>query len=221
MLSVPLYTSYPRLALPLLVAGWLGFGILVDAVAGEIAGFATGQPAPPGRSLVPVRVRVVVVAILVLAIALAARERDPLQRGVPGWAPRTSLAEQAPRILEDAARNAGAELPAGLDAFAIYTYADPALLFNLRRLGCLYVNPVKDVAFARPGAPAPQLPSFVVIGPQAWRTAGFGEQMAPALPRLELVGKYRFVPSDLVLLDDPFNWSSGREEYKLDLYRIK
>lgn len=227
LLTIPFYTPYLRLTLPLLLASWLGFGILVDAVVGELAALADGQSNAagsergPARTLVPIRVRVVVVAILVLAIVLAARERDPLERGVPGWAPRTSLAEQAPRILEDAARNASVELPAGLDRFAIYTYADPALLFNLRQLGCRYVNPVKDVAFARPGAPAPQLPSFVVIGPQAWRTPGFGEQMAPALPRLELVGKYWFAPSDLVLLDGPLIRSTGREEYQLELYRIR
>jgi len=166
-------------------------------------------------------VRLVVTVVLVTGIVLAFRERNPLERGVPGWAPRTGLADQARLIFEDAARNAEVELPKGLDRFATYTYAEPALLFHLRRLGCAFVNPVKDVAFARPDAPPPQLPSFVMIGPQAWRTPGFGEQMAPAMPRLDLVGKYWFEPSDLVLLDSSLVRSAKRPRAELELYRIK
>jgi len=101
----------------------------------------------------------------------------------------------------------------------IYSYGEPALLFSLRLAGAEFVNPVKDVGFASPGAPAPLLPSFLAIGPQAWRTPGFGEQMAKAMPRLQLVAKHRYLPSKLVLLDG--NVFTGKMEHEVELYRVR
>lgn len=232
LITIPLYMPYPRLMLPLLVASWLGAGVFVDALIGRIRSHADELLAvehgtkpllackrPEAASLA--RVRPVVILALCVAIVLAARQRSPLERGVPGWESRTGLADLAPAILDDACRNAGFDRQTQLKKLVIYTYGEPALVFNLRLVGAEFVNPVKDVAFAGPDAPVPQLPSFVIIGPQAWRTPGFGEQLVKALPRLKRAGKYRYVPSDLVLLDGSLILSDRRTEHEIVLYRVK
>jgi hypothetical protein len=228
--TIPLYTPYPRLMLPLLVAAWLGAGIFADALVGRIRSHAEEllaieqgtKPLLAGkRPLVLSRLRPVFVLAIGAAIFLAAVQRSPLTRGVPGWESRTGLADLAPKILDDACDNAGIDRKTQLKKLVIYTYGEPALVFNLRLAGAEFVNPVKDVVFAGPDAPAPQLPSFIVIGPQAWRTPGFGEQLVKALPRLELAGKYRYVPSDLVVLDGDIIRPHRRTVHEIDLYRVK
>jgi hypothetical protein len=232
LLTIPLYTPYPRLMLPWLVASWLGTGILVDAIVGRIRSHAHEMLAVDRgmqplllrkrpNSVVLARSRPAYILAMGAAIVLAAGQRSPLQRGVPGWESRTGLADLAPEILDDACRNAGLDRQTQLNKFVIYTYGEPALVFNLRLAGAEFVNPVKDVMFANPDAPEPVLPSFIVIGPQAWRTPGFGEQLARALPRLQLAGKYRYVPSALVVLDGFLIRSDRRTEHAIELYRVK
>jgi dolichyl-phosphate-mannose-protein mannosyltransferase len=232
LFTTPLYMPYPRLMLPLLMASWLGVGMLADALVGMIRSRAQGlleieQGTKPLLALkspqaaVLARLRPVFVLAIGCAIFLAAAQRSPFQRGVAGWESRTGLADLAPTILDDACRHAGLDRQTQLKKLVIYTYGEPALVFNLRLAGAEFVNPVKDVAFAAPKAPMPQLPSFVVIGPQAWRTPGFGEQLVKALPRLERAGKYRYVPSDLVVLDGSLIRSDRRTEHEIELYRVK
>ncbi len=230
-LTIPLYTPYPRLLLPLLIASWLGMGILVDKLIRLIRSqasqrLAAGQHARPllaGKqpaALAISRFRPVVILAFIVAIFLAVQQGTVLGRGVPGWEPRTGLAMIAPGMLDDACRNAGLDRKTQSDKLAIYVYGEPPLVFNLRLAGADYVNPVKDVSFANPEAPAPQLPSFVVIGPHAWATAGFGEQMAKALPRLELIGTYIYYPSQLVVLDTSVR-HTRRPQSLIELYRVK
>jgi 4-amino-4-deoxy-L-arabinose transferase-like glycosyltransferase len=232
LFTIPLYTPYPRLVLPLLVASWLGTGILAEVVVGRIRSHADELLAikqwsisllalKRPQAIALARVQPLVGMAVCVWIVVAAVQRSPLERGVPGWEPRTSLAKLAPSILEDACHDARLDRESQLEKLVIYVYGEPALVFNLRLAGAEFVNPVKDVAFADSEAPAPRLPSFVVIGPQAWRTRGFGEQLVTALPRLQLVGSYRYAPSELVDLDDPMSRPDRPAEHKLDLYRVK
>jgi hypothetical protein len=232
--TIPLYMAYPRLVLPLLVASWLGAGILVDTLMGLIrsqAGqrLAVDQGTSPlltakhASAIAIARFRPVFILALGVAIVLAAQQRSPFARGVPGWESRTSIAQIAPAIVDDACRDAGVDPQAQFKKLVIYSYGEPALVFNLRLAGAEFVNPVKDVRFASPDAPPPQLPSFLTIGPQAWGTLGFGEQLVKALPRLQSVGKYRYVQSDLVVLDDSIELIrfGQRTEHEIELYRVK
>ena len=52
--------------------------------------------------------------------------------------------------------------PQDLESFAIYTYGDPACLFQLRLAGVRWVRPVQNLDFARLEAPPQRLPSFVL-----------------------------------------------------------
>ncbi len=231
VVSVPLYTPYPRLTLPLLMAAWFGLGVLADAVVSEIQrGAAAPKPEAkiepllssrrPGRQALS-RARPILLLALGAGIVVSVTQRAPWEQGIIGWQPRAGLADHAPVIRDDVARSAGVDLQTGLDQFVVYTYGEPALLFQLRRSGCFHVKPVKDLAVAYPDAPAPRLHSFVAFGPQAWRTRGFGEQLAKAMPRLKLVGKYRYTPSDVVVLDGPLIRHDRRPEYEIEVYLAK
>ena len=231
VVSVPLYKPYPRLVLPLLMASWLGLGVLAEAVVREIQSEAGGRGRQtelepllsrrrPGRQALA-RARPILLLALGIGITVTVMQRSPWSQGVIGWQQRTGLTDQATEICDDVARNAGVDLQTGRDGFVIYTYGEPALMFQLRRSGCLYVKPVKDVGFAYPEAPAPRLPSYLAIGPHAWRTLGFGEQLAKALPRLQLVGKYRYSPSDVVLLDGGVIQDDRRPEQEFEVYLVK
>ena len=190
------------------MASWLGVGILVDAVVIWIRSYADEKLAVEQgttpllacrRPAILARVRPVFILAFGAAIVLAASQRSPLERGVPGWESRTGLSSLAPQIIDDVCRNAGLDRQTQLNKLVIYTYGEPQQHRVQSAAGghAEFVNPVKEVAFADPDAPVPPLPSFVLIGPQAWRTRGFGEQLVKALPRLQLAGKYRYVPSDL------------------------
>ncbi|MBI3865579.1 MAG: glycosyltransferase family 39 protein [Planctomycetia bacterium] len=230
VVSIPMYTDYPRLVLPLLIACSLGAGVLVDACVAEIRRNATSlrgavdsEPSLSRRGSTGqavARIKPVYLLALGVGIVMAVTQSSVRERGIVGWQSRAGLADLAPEIRDDIARNAGANLRTGLDEFVIYTYGEPALLFQLRRTGCTYVKPVKDLRFAEPDAAVPKLPSFVAFGHQAWYTPGFGEQLAPGLPRLQLVGKYRYYPSDVVLLDSP-DRHKQRPQYELEVYRVK
>ncbi len=102
----------------------------------------------------------------------------------------------------------------------IYTYGDPALMFQLRLAGVRWVKPLKDLTVASPNAPATRLPSFVIFGPQSRRTTAFAEQFAAAKDRLDLVGSYTYHPSDLVVLDGS-DLPATHIEDVLELYRVK
>ncbi|HEY2252663.1 MAG TPA: glycosyltransferase family 39 protein, partial [Planctomycetaceae bacterium] len=150
--TIPLYMWYPRLLLPLLVASWLGAGILVDTLMGLIRSQA-GQrlavdlgtrPLLAGKypaALAIGRFRPVFILALGVAIVLAAQQRSPLAQGVPGWESRTSIANIAPAIVNDACRDAGLDPQAPFKKLVIYSYGEPALVFNLRLAGAEFVNP--------------------------------------------------------------------------------
>jgi hypothetical protein len=226
--AVPFYTPYPRLTLPWLTSCWLGAGTAVSILLQKFSSPAGDRPSDEVGFSLPVLAQsapqpffpwkglplIVALAAAVLSIAAA---RPHL---VPGWQPRTSLLDQGPLVVESACRSAGVIPPDGFEQIVIYTYADPALMFQLRLAGLRWVRPVKDLAVAGPDAPTPRLPSFVVIGPQCRRSPGFEEQFAMAKRRLALVGSFAFRPSDLVLLDAP-ELPESRVEAELELYRVK
>jgi hypothetical protein len=101
----------------------------------------------------------------------------------------------------------------------VYTYGEPATLFQLRLAGIRWVRPVQDLNFALPDAPPPKQPSFVVVGPQARQTPGFSDMFAMRKERLRLI---QFVPvkrSRLVTLDEA-RFDDSERSGVLELYQI-
>lgn len=230
LVMIPLYTPYPRLTLPWLMACWLGCGAAVTACVqrvGSLCGNTNRTHEPdiqdafhhaiaPKR--IPLWLRIVVAVCLVKSLFFWTS--DAWSRGVPGWNARTSLVEPAARLIDDVCRKVGIVRTDNLDQIVIYIYGDPALMFQLRLAGVRWVRPLKSLAVAGPDAPAPRLTSFVVVGPQARRTTGFTDQFEIAKERLELIGSYHYRPSDLVVLDGA-ELPATRTDEVLELYRVK
>ena len=212
LVSTPLYVPYPRLTLPWMVACWLG--------AGAAAGWVSANLKSAGARRFAILCVLTGGASLVGGLWL----RPAPAAAFPGWQPRTAMAEVAPDIVRDACRDARLDPGTQRHELAVYVYGEPALLFQLRLAGLEHVVPVMHLAFARPDAGPPQLPTFVAVGPHALQTYGFQDQFAAGRQRLRHVGTYRFQPSDLVRLDNPVQETSrGKRtpgDQQIDLYRV-
>lgn len=142
--------------------------------------------------------------------------------GFPAWQSRTAQRDLAQQILQEIEQELKLPTRGSGEQFAIYTYAEPALLFQLRLQGALFVSPVQHLAFAKPTAPNPTLPSYVVLGPQGERTPGYAKQLAESRPRMRKVRSWSHTSSLLVSRDTPAD--HGREqlgsEEEVALYRI-
>lgn len=215
-ISIPFYTPFPRLTLPWLMACWLGAGAGANWLACEI-------DRPAARR----GIAMACAGLGCLGLLLAFGSWPLRAPGVPGWQASTSLADMAPRLAADACRDAGLDRQSSIDGLAVYVYGEPALLFQLRLAGLEHVVPVMHLAFARPNARPPQLPTYLVTGPHALRTTGFKTQFVEARQRLRLVKSYEYAPSNLVRLDDGTPAGAGNAAfdtspvYRLELYRVE
>jgi hypothetical protein len=109
---------------------------------------------------------------------------------------------------------------AGLDDFVIYTYGEPAALFQLRLAGVRWVRAVKDLKFADPEAPPPRLTSFLVFGRRARLAPGFAAEVLDRKGRLQLVRHFSHAQSELVTLDDSADFEMPRDELS-ELFEVK
>ncbi len=231
-LTIPLYAPYPRLILPWLMACWMGAGMAINEFTKR--GVVKSENANPVDDR-PAAVRLPLIGIwpaklyrwerIVLGLAFTGffglfLAAIGFVRAVPGWETRTSLADLSPTLIEDVCRRAG--VPAADDhQLVIYTYGEPALLFQLRLAGARLVRPVQSLAAAAPESPLPKLPSFIVVGPQARRTPGFADDFARGKPRLGLVESYRYRPSNLVLLDRQELPGERIQDDELEVYQLR
>jgi hypothetical protein len=231
LVSTPMYTPYPRLALPWLVASILGAGLAAqlavrrDPLPGEALEAATDRTVDPLMAAVDpalaVRRSSVSVLVLVSAAALAAMEPRALRYGVPGWEPRTGLAQSVPRIVARMRSTAGSGGNAQLDEFIVYCYGEPALFFQLRLAGVRWVGPVQNLKFADEQAPKPRSPTFLVFGRRARVTPGFADQLVDRGDRLQFLMWVLGGPSSkLVRLDDRADDGRERREV-LELYEFQ
>jgi hypothetical protein len=225
-LTTPLYTPYPRLTLPWLMASWLGAGMAIGALIGhdenpgqaQVESADSADRAPAGDNLndpPPASQRSAVALLLVaLIIAGAGLEWFMAHRGVPGWEPRTGMADAAPAIMKAIQGVPSLAGQNDLESFVVYTYGEPAALFQLRLAGVRWVRPVKDLEM-----PPSRLPTFVLCGPQALRMPGFPEQLAGRGDRLHLVARIPYRRSRLVTLDEARSHESP--EAALEIYEVR
>ncbi len=229
-LTTPLYTPYPRLALPWLTACWLGGGQLIGLVIGRednstyvrvaasdstdhqlaAEGPVSGQPASRTSA---------VVVLLLATVVCAALECFLSPPGVPGWEPRNALADATPEVLKVIQGNTGLARRADLESFIIYTYGEPAALFQLRLAGARWVRPIKDLGLAHPAAPRPKLPTFVLFGRQARATPGFSQQLVDRRDRLHFIARVTYRQSRLVTLDE--SRAPDSRAAVLEIYELK
>lgn len=227
LLATPLYTPYARLVLPwwlaavlgtaMTASNWTRYAQLSTTVPAE---GTTAEPAPSWKRRV--RVTTGCMGVIGLAILLFSGRVVTLL-GAPGWQLRTTCQMAARDVVTAIKQDAQLDAGSSLDQFAVYSYGEPAILFQLRLQGVAYVAPVEHLAFAKPGAKLPPVPTYVLVGPQAHRTHGFDEQFRVARPRLRPIGSYWLRSSELVqrdrLVENASDTSAGGEPSRERLTR--
>lgn len=220
-LTTPLYRPYPRLAMPWIVATWLaGTWMFL-----ETSRFENVRLLP--RKVSKVIWYVVWLAYSYVLLYVPLFENVPLPREnlvASGWQSRTALADMAPKIHEVVRRvvtDAGSRDVGGRRA-VLYVFAEPGLFFHLPA-DDFAVGPVGSLDFLKPDAPATGLPTFLVTGPHAHRSAAFAEQAMQHAARIELVQSWPYAASDFVLLDQvpPSQLDAERAKCEIRLYRVK
>ncbi len=214
-LTTPLYRPYPRLALPWFISGCLGIIWLL------FASKRFEQVRIPRWLAIPGTVLLLLVGIVFEFVEIP-QPRDA--RWVAGWQSRTALADLAPQIQEVARRlatEAGSRDVGGRRA-VLYVFAEPGLFFHLPA-DDLGVAPAGNLDFLKPDSPSTGLPTFLVTGPQAHRSAAFEEQVTQHAVRIELVQSWPYAASDFVLLDQvpPSLLDTERAKCEVRLYRVK
>jgi hypothetical protein len=219
------------LTLPWLTACWLGAGLLVGkaiTLREDPTNRTAGHEAAKGQNSSPERVPEISpaqrsrVAATVLAVSLVCASLEPFvtQRRVPGWEPRTGLAAMVPGLVNAIQSTPRLSGQAGLDDIVVYTYGEPAALFQLRLAGVRWVRAVKDLTFADPTAPPPRLASFLVFGRRARLTPEFSAEVLDRKGRLRLVRRFLHAQSELVTLDDSADLELPRDEL-IELFEAK
>ena len=104
----------------------------------------------------------------------------------------------------------------------LYVFAEPGLFFHLSA-NDLGVAPAGNLDFLKPDSPSTGLPTFLVTGPHAHRSAAFEEQVTQHAERIELVQSWPYAASDFVLLDQvpPSQLDAERAKCEVRLYRMK
>ena len=213
-LTTPLYRPYPRLALPWFISGCLGIvGIYFGANRFENARIPRWLGIPAAALMV--------FAVIGLEFIEVPRSRDA--RWVAGWQLRTALADLAPQV-QGAVRRviaASGSRDVGGKRAVLYVFAEPGLFFHLSA-DDLGVAPAGSLDFLKPDAPSTGLPTFLVSGPHAHRSAAFEEQMTKHAARIKLVRRWPYAASDFVLLDQvpPSQLDAERAKCEVRLYRV-
>ncbi|MCA9072146.1 MAG: hypothetical protein KDA84_24630, partial [Planctomycetaceae bacterium] len=186
-LATPLYTPYPRLSLPWLVAAWIASAAVLTSppIQNLLSGQASWQPKPLGRG--------VLVALLLVTVSGVTIRIFTNQNPFFPWQDRTGLERVATRIQTLVTQKVGRES-------VIYVYAEPGLFYHLARVrrDDGYAGPVANLQFSeRPAS----IPVLLVVGPHAQRSPAFQKEWEMVQSRFELLGRFPYLPSDLVLLN--------------------
>jgi hypothetical protein len=229
--AIPLYHPYPRLALPWLMAVWLGAGGLLGWLAGRAAlakrsrtrQSADGAASSPhsaecgyGGSGWPMAAAGAL--FLFAAIALWVAKPEPAAGVHSAWQARTGLRTAAEKIVHDVASPVR-----GGESTIVFVYAEPALVFHLNavQLGAknrAVVAPVGDLDF---GEIPLENRVFLAAGLHAGQSADFHNQVNKSLDRFVLMKEYPYHASDIVLSDhySPADWEKYRNQ-AVKLYRV-
>ena len=220
LVATPLYTPYPRLLIPLLIAASFAAGAGLTLI-----GWFTAAHTGPDEGRLRRRLGggMVLALVLLMAVVEVTWRWTNFSDGTPAWQSRTGLKELAPRILAAAQEAAGGGAGEPRDA-VFYVYGEPALWFQLRLAGAGPAVPVAHLSFAQPGAPAATIPTFLLAGPHSWASAAFREELSAVQTRLIVVQSFEYVPSDLALMDGrrPANRDLGQpQREQIVLYQLR
>lgn len=199
LLSTPLYRPYPRIALPWLMAAWLGTSAGIPWAVNLIV---TQRPTIRRTlsSHLPQRIRSVGLCLLILIGAIWWKGAAISARGIPGWQNRTGLESIATEIVADA-RTSVKDATGGAEEYNLfYIYAEPSLFFHLAGQG-VPAAPIADLSFVGELQQPAKATIFLLTGPQAHHDPEFLSRLDELNPALERVATYDYKPSDFVLLN--------------------
>ncbi|MEX1232638.1 MAG: glycosyltransferase family 39 protein [Planctomycetaceae bacterium] len=213
LLATPLYAPYPRLLMPSLIKTWIGFGVFVVFMLANGTKFALNR-------------RTLAASLVVTLLVVAGRYGGmrPHSRPFPAWQSRLGIEHASHRIAEAILNDTVSRktVPAK-DRAIVYVWGEPAVVFHLRAAGWPMVAPVANFGFLEPIPGAPMLPTYLVVGPHYEKDLSAG--VNDLTGRFELVGKFRFTPSDLVAFDEQppqgFAQAVPREDEPVSLFRIR
>lgn len=189
-LVTPLYHPYPRLTLPLLCAIWIGAGAAISRVAELALHQSDNRRASAGWMTGGV-----VAAILLLpAIPKIAG------RGMNAWQPRTGWVPVARRIVAEVGDRAEAA-HRDRDGAIVFVYGEPGLFYHLNVEDTQVFIPAGDLDFIDGPKRDDSIPTFLIAGPHAERTASFQDERDHHRDQLKLIAELEFTASDLVLLN--------------------
>lgn len=193
LVAVPLYYPYPRLALPLVVASWLGSSWAATGLLGHRPALPAIETARPSAWFCASLLMMLVVTLLLAGDA-------------PAWQDRSGLAHVATEMWRT---ERSRWLPEPVDAApgeptaVLYVVGQPALFFQLaarqdarnRSVLVLPAGGFRAVAADRP----PAVPTYFV-SPLEFADATLSDP--EWADRLERLCTFAWRPSDLVWLDD-------------------
>lgn len=185
MLSVPMYQPFPRLALPWVIAVWLG----AASLAGRTMQDRPSNPItrmPPGTNSL-LSIAVITLFAISLILNFAARGRWA------AWQDQTRMTQAANQIRTIIHKHTSATNPA---SSVVYTYAEPALFYQLSSLS-VSSQPIDNLSFAQRTAHS-ATHVYLVAGPHAERSQQFAAEWAMVAHRFLAVDEIPYTPTDLV-----------------------
>jgi len=106
------------------------------------------------------------------------------------------------------------------ERLVVYVYGEPALCFQLAAAGIVAV-PVSHLNLSDPDGSEPDVPTFLVIGPNAKRTPGFWEEWMQRVDAFESVTNVDYYPSEVTLLDlFSVKWRNLHDEVTLQTFEL-
>jgi dolichyl-phosphate-mannose-protein mannosyltransferase len=208
-LATPLYHPYLRLTVPWLLANFLAAGLCLQTmVECRLRNQNQNQIQPHSaagerQQWLPSRRLTSFAFVAFVALATSTYFNLIRNGGQPGChADRTGLRHAAQEIKKLVAP---AEMPVTSisDVAAVYVFAEPALLFQLRLAGVDVVGPAGSLKFADPQRGKPASRTYLAIGIHAKQDPEFLKQFAERDRRFKPVGHWPWHLSPVVSLDQP------------------
>ncbi len=203
LVATPLYTPYPRLALPLLLAAWL-------ATALNWADVLAPNDEPPieqgwgnwwGFPFFAVWLGTGA-CILSLFPNDDHWDRPAHRRGLVRIAQQVRATDirRQPRV--------------------IYVFGEPAIFFQLKAAGEPIVAALQNLPIRPAAKDGRPIPTFLIAGPHAQRDPRFQSQWSASKDRWELLHEFDYQPSPVVWLDVNDPRQSPQETADLDRVRL-
>lgn len=217
LVAIPFYHPYPRLTMPLVLAGYAALGLLFQSL------WETNEETPDEHVTQekPVSRRFRLSAIVVIWVVCGGYYFS-LDYETTAWQARSELRRATVQLIESAERKTQA-LGHEPDEFIVYT-GEPAALHHVARRDLLVI-PIMDISFAERPSEIPPVPIYFLEGPYITNNESHIAIWQKLGGRFELVDQASYVPSDLVLLNDlaPWELKKDRSEHakELKLYRLR